>query len=669
MFFRGLRLAFLAIAVGTVFSFAGDLTLIDGGQTDYMILLPESPTPAQTSAAYELTLVLEEISGVRIPTKRETAETAEQITPSDKLLVIGPSASSKKLLGDVDESAIGYDGILIKRVGSSLVFSGHPKRGPLYAVYTFLEDVLGCKWWTPAERTIPHSEKITVGDLDIAYAPKLIYRESFYTNVIGEENGPFAAHLKCNGNSENIPEELGGHHSYLYFVHSFYQIIPATEYEEHPDWFSEIDGVRKVGYPYGGTPEYHEMVKRLKPEQISRKGSQLCLCNEELYQTMLHRVLEGLEKNPNATIVSISQNDWEGYCECEKCRKVAEEEGTYSGSVLRFANRMAEDIEKVRPDVYVDTLAYRYTRQPPKNVVARDNVIVRLCSIESSFVQNLASEYGQPFTRDDRRPAEEAQNESFRADIEGWNKHAKHLFIWDYMTDFWAYLLPFPNYRVWADNIRFFVDHNSIGIFEQGDFQAETGDFTQLRAWVVAKLLWNPELSQRDLMEEYIAGYYAPELVPVFMSYFDLLSDAYEKTGKTLEIYRRSAKDWIDIDTYNQAAQLFDRAEETARELEAKDSQKYANLLYKVRRERIPLDLVLLMDYAAFHKEAEEAGKEFRAPKPEEMKAYAEDFIARLDKAGLTTIFEGSGPEDLEKFKQELLDKNTDPLKAEAEEK
>lgn len=655
----------LFLAAGTVFSFAKEkITLVENGKSNYVILLPAEPTPVQESAAKELASTLEEISGVSIPTERETAESAAAVNAFDRYLVIGPSATSKRLLqATIDESSIGYDGIVVKQMGRCIVFTGHPRRGPLYAVDTFLEEELGCRWWTESESTIPKQTTVTADDFDVNYTPDLVYRESFYRVLMGNENASIAMHLKCNGNSELIPNELGGHHEYLYFVHSFDALIPPTEYETHPDWFPEIDGVRKVGFPDWCRPSqaYKEMVARLKPEQVYPAGTQLCLTNEELFQTMLQRVLDGLTKNPNATIVSISQNDWHGCCTCEKCRKIAEEEESESGPLLRFVNRMAEEIEKVRPDVLVDTLAYQYTRKPPKITKARHNVIVRLCSIECSFTQTLDGRYGEHLcpSGEGRRPITSDHNAAFRADIEGWAEHAEHLFVWDYMTDFTLYLLPFPNYRVWADNIRFYIDHHTLGLFEQGDYHGLSGDFVQLRAWVVAKLLWNPNLSQRELMEEFIAGYYAPELVPVYMEYFDLLADAFEKTGEPLSIFRPSAKDWIDAPTLTAAEQLLNRAEQIAGDLEKQNPEKFANLLYKVRRERIPLDLVRLMDDGAFREEAKVAGIELPGPKPEEMKALAEDFCARLDRAGITRQAEWADPDAFQKFKDELIQKNT----------
>ena len=281
-----------------------------------------------------------------------------------------------------------------------------------------------------------------------------------------------------------------------------------------------------------------------------------------------------------------------------------------------------------------------YTRQPPKITRARDNVIIRLCSIECSFVQPLGS--GE-------------QNKSFHDDMVGWSEMASNIFVWDYATDFKLYLLPFPNYRVVQDNIKFYVDHNVRGLFEQGDYHEPTGDFVQLRGWLVAKLLWNPEADQRALMEEFIAGYYAPQLVPVYMEYFDTLSDACEQSGIHLGIFRSTAHDWFNFDAICKATALQNQALDIARKLAADDPERYGDLPRKVLRERIPLDLVWAMDWNEYHQEAIDSGKDF--PGPKDPLAAAQELFERCSQHGIVKHEEWASPDDYEAFKQSIYDK------------
>ncbi|MDO5308118.1 MAG: DUF4838 domain-containing protein [Planctomycetia bacterium] len=631
---------------------AGEITVASGGQSPYVIVVPAEPSAMQSAAAQELQTFFEEVSDAKLPIVSETtiegSDLCETVT-SGRFFLIGPSELTKAVLGEKPEAEIGYDGIIVKSVGSSVVLSGSVKRGALYAVYEFLESQLGCRWWTSTESTIPHTPELSIADdLNVYYAPKLIYRESYYRDA---RKSPFAARMRCNGSGEPIPPEFGDHHVFQYFVHSSYPLIPPEKYFlDHPDWFSEIDGVRKVGVPgwSGSSDTYRKLVEQLKPEQIHASGAQLCFSNDEMLEELTKNAREALRKNPNASFLSISQNDWHGYCTCEKCRAIDEEEGSHAASLLRGVNKVAEALEDEFPDLYVETLAYQYTRKPPKTLRPRHNVVIRLCSIECSF--------GQPLDSD--------ANSTFRDDLVGWSKLADNLFVWDYATDFALYLLPFPNYHVLAPNINFYINHNVIGFFEQGDYQCETGDFVQLRNWVVSKLLWDPSLDPKALRDEFVAGYYAPELVPIYREYFDALIEAVVSKNYYLSIYRRSAGDWMDVYTLSHVTRLQRQASEIAERLEKENPEKYKGLCDKVSREQIPLDLVWLQEYRHAKLECQLRDIEFLGP--EDPLEAARAFVRKLDKFGLTRSRESDSPEQFKQFKEEFIQRYEDYQTAEA---
>ncbi len=611
------------IAESRLFGANDSLTLCKNGVSDYVIVLPKDPTAVQKSAADRLAEYFKKITGYDLARETETAAARDR---NRKQFVIGPSETSASLLENtIDEKTLPYDSIIVKNVGQSIILSGHPVRGMIYAADTFLEDHLGVRWWTSQETYIPKKKEIVLDPFSTVYHPKLIYRESFYTDSY---NGTFAVHEKCNGNSNNIPKELGGHHSFLYFVHSFYPLIrPEKYFEKHPEWFSEIDGIRKVGYPdwSHASEDQKAFMSGLDPKHIHKSGAQLCLTNKEMRKELVKNALEQLRKRPESTFISISQNDWHGFCTCENCRKIADEEGAQSGVLLRFVNKVAEEIEKEFPDVYVETLAYQYTRKPPRITRPRRNVVVRLCSIECDFARTLK---------------ESKFNETFRNDIGGWKTMADRLFIWDYVTDFALYLLPFPNYRVWNSNVNFFVDHNVIGLFEQGDYHTVSGDFVQLRNWVMAKTLWNPALDQGKLMDEFIAGYYAPELIPVYREYFDILSQTAANSPKEIRIFLPNTRSWMTLDTLTKATKLMVQADKIARELESASPVKYKGLVRKVQRERIPLDLVWLQDWGYYKNICKYKNIPF--PGPKDPVKLADSFLSRLKLNGIVRYRESN---------------------------
>ncbi|MBO7680844.1 MAG: DUF4838 domain-containing protein, partial [Thermoguttaceae bacterium] len=379
--------------------FAGEsaLRLANNAATDYTIILPEEPTAVQKTAAEELASFLNQVTGANFAILPES-----QAGDKQKLLVIGPSALSKTLLsraGAEEEASIGQDGIILQTIGDSLVLSGHPDRGPLYAVYTFLEDCVGIRWWTSTESTIPSRPRLEVEVAPVRYAPKVISRESFYRDPLsGREGGIFSARMKTNGHFNPVPAEYGGHMPILFWAHSFGQILPPGKYfDEHRDWYALIDGKRE-------------------------KERQLCLTNPEMKAQFIRNTLDALRKAPDSRFVSVSQNDCGGWCQCPECQKLFEENGSQAGPLITFVNEVAEAIEQEFPNVLVETLAYNDSRFAPAKVKPRDNVVVRLCSIEYSFLTPLAD--GGPI------------NQSFLDCVEKWSAISKNLYIWDYVTNF-----------------------------------------------------------------------------------------------------------------------------------------------------------------------------------------------------------------------------------------
>ncbi len=556
----------------------GNLTLVQNGASDYCIVVPDEATPVETTAAGELRDYLQKATGA------ELGIFTEKDAPGDKKqLLVGATAKTKRLLepGLLDD--LGYDGIVLKTAGDDVILAGHPVRGALYAVYTFLEDVAGVRWWTSSEETVPRVAALKVGPLDKVYAPRIRIRESFYRDMY---NGIFAARNKCNGNSNRAPAEYGGHERFAMFVHTFFPLLPPSKYfAEHPEWYSLIGEERR-----------HER-------------AQLCLTNGAMREELTKNALAVLRNDPNAAIISISQNDWYGNCQCEKCKAVEEEEGSPAGLMLRFVNRVAEDIEKEFPDVFVETLAYQYTRKPPKHARPRDNVIVRLCSIECCFSQPLA-------TGD--------HNVAFREDMEGWSEIAKKLYVWDYVTNFSSYMSPHPNLRVLAPNIRFFEKNNVVGLFEQGDYHGNVGDFIRLRAWLLAKLMWDSSQDPEKLIDEFLTGYYGPA-APHLREYLDVINDAGDASGIHLGCFMSRTHSYLRAEDLEKGAAAFDKAVEAV-----KDDPVLAT---RVDRAKMSLDYVLLLRHKELERVAKAAGKEPFVP--QNPKAAAEAFVARAEKYNL----------------------------------
>jgi hypothetical protein len=82
--------------------------------------------------------------------------------------------------------------------------------------------------------------------------------------------------------------------------------------------------------------------------------------------------------------------------------------------------------------------------------------------------------------------------------------------------------MPYPNFRVLQPNIKTFTENNSIGIMEQAAYQGRGGEFSELRAYLISKLLWNPDCNSEDVINDFMYGYYGRS-GRLVRQYFDLL--------------------------------------------------------------------------------------------------------------------------------------------------
>lgn len=554
-------------------------TLAVHGRSAARIVVPAAASETERFAAQELALFLHIVTGGVFPIVEEAGEAGGR-------LLVG-LAAAKVVTPDLGSPALAPEEIVVRTVGDDIALAGGSPRGTLYAVYTFLEDVVGCRWWTDTASRMPWKPSLAVGNVAIRFKPPLEYREPYWYVAF---DPAWAARNKANGTQAGGDALRGGRQVYEGFVHTFYSLIPPEKYfADHPEWFSEIEGRR------------------------TSTDAQLCLTNEDMRHELVKNLKERIRANPAATIVSVSQNDCFGNCTCPKCRAVDEEEGGPAGSLLRFVNAVAADLETEFPGLAVDTLAYQYTRKPPRLVRPRPSVIVRLCSIECSF----------------GRPLDDPRNKTFFDDLDGWSKIAGRLYIWDYTTNFSHYVQPHPNYGVLASNIRLFVARNVRGVFEQGAYQSWGAEMAELRAWVLAKLLWDPALDEDVLREEFLSGYFGPA-AGAMKRYLEGLEKALGKSGDALGCYSPPDAKFLSFDTLAGSWRILDSARRKARR-----SVEYGR---RVKRASLPVAYSVITRWDSFREDARRAGA--RWVWPETREAFLAWFLQAAREENITMISE-----------------------------
>jgi len=489
------------------------------GASDYTLVRPGDSSPSQVYAAEELQRYVKEMTGAELP-----MVTDDQPLPA-KAILLGVTRHTTAVLGEQpDMSKLGDDGFRLVTRPPHVCVIGSPVRGTLYGVHGLLETHGGCRWYAKHHSVIPKLDSWTLPQLDDTQVPAFAMREPFGWGMF---DGDFAARCRSNGNRPDLKEKHGGKIRFGggLFVHTFYPLMPPGEFfAEHPEFYSELNGKRTA------------------------ERAQLCLTNPDVVRIMTERVLERIRKDPEAKLFSVSQNDWGGYCTCSKCRAIDEREGSLSGTLINFVNQVAEAVEKEFPDVWIETLAYQYTRHPPKTLKPRRNVVPRLCTIECDFSKPLdVSSY--------------EQNRKFVEDIKGWSAITDKLYVWDYTTNFGHYLGPHPNFGALRGNAKFFRDNHVVGLFEQGAYQAPHAEFAELRAWVLAKLLWNPDQEVEPLYADFFNGYYGPAAKPI-RAYFDELQALVMPADNVLRIWLPPTSPYYTDEFFDRAAKLWAEAEE-----------------------------------------------------------------------------------------------------------
>ena len=603
-------------------------TCVFGGAAP-VVVLPDLPTAVEKSAAEELSGELGKCLGEK-PKVVAEGELAKDATAAR--LFVGATKAAKAVRGAAVSSKPPYqvDEVFLKSVEGGVVLDGDLARAPLYAVDLYLEKYCGVRWWTSDAATYPKLDVAPVKDISLSYAPQFKYRETYYLDGF---DPLFKVRSKGNFTSltrylltdiKFIPPELGGNHRLFFFkgrhsaYHSFFEVLPPNVYfEKHPEWYSLVKG--------------------------KREPKQLCLANEEMKAEYIKETLKCLRADPTADFIQVSQNDWRGYCTCEKCKSMMDEDGgAPSGPYLRFANDVAEAVEKEFPNVRIDTFAYQFTRKAPTKTKPRHNVVVRLCDIECDFARPL----------DKPLPPHKA---SFAKDLADWHRVAGgNLFIWDYLANFHSYMMPHPNINSIAPNIRLFAENGAVGVFEQGDALCSAGTFATLRHYVTAHLLWDPKDDEKRLMDEFMEGYYGKSAAPFLKKFIAVIEEGPRKTKQIVKCGHKGAP-FLGADDKLLAAKYMDEAVAAA----SKDGEPFAS---RVRRERLTVDHMLLLNYDILRNISAKLGYTWTRPAT---KAEAvENWIRDVKSFGVKARRETTRADEIDNYFNSLRESARPPVSA-----
>ena len=299
------------------------------------------------------------------------------------------------------------------------------------------------------------------------------------------------------------------------------QDIPASLFEQYPEFYSEVDG------------------ERICDPVVHRRA--YCVTNPAFAEWVAEWTRSKLRRTAPMEFVSITHADSPSFCRCSACQASYGEVGI-TGTYIRFANRVAASVATEFPDARIITFAYGMTFAP-SSVKAQPNVRVCWAPISADYAHAL--DEGVPNLDRD-----------FIGQLDQWLRDTTQLGIWYYQWQadkLMPRLMLYPTKR----NLKLFRDRGVDQVFiemnlatykrnrvSDGDkFLPVWGDadkngwfvipygLEHLRAYVYARLLWDPDFDVTAGIREFCQVYYgaaADEMI------------AYVNTLESLDSYART---------------------------------------------------------------------------------------------------------------------------------
>lgn len=556
---------FLLVLIFVSTAAYSQIRLTDGGKPLSRIYAAD--TPADKEAATLLNDFVQRISGSKLMIINDL----KSVRKGD--IVIGNNQVGSGV--EYDLGLLTHDGFrLSSDDGYIRILSGGDK-GSIYGVVTLIDDYMGVDYYAKETYTLPESKTIEIPtNIYRAENPTFRYRQS---ESYGLQDPIYKLWFRMD-----TPDEAfaGG-----YWVHTFAAFMPPAKYgETHPEYYAMRDGVH---HPDG--------------------NHQLCLSNEGVFEIMSHVVDSIFKAHPDQRTISVSINDMEkSNCQCSECAALdSMYGGVPSGSLIWFMNRLAERF----PDKEFSTLAYIFTRQAPTNIRPLPNVNIMLCNIEIDREVTMT---------------ENATGQEFMPDMNNWSAISDNIFFWDYAINFDNFVAPFPNFHILKPNMQMFLDGGTTMLHEQAN-GVRGGDFAELRAYVISKLMWNIDQDTDSLVRAFCDGYYGAASQYV-LNYLKLMEGAVVASRLPLRIYDTPASHrdgFMHPNMIRRYNELMDKAEAAV----AADPV----LLERVQLSRLPLLFGEL-----------EVARTVSGYDPAHIEAMKAMFLDRTNRFGVKVLTEGN---------------------------
>ena len=262
------------------------------------------------------------------------------------------------------------------------------------------------------------------------------------------------------------------------------EVAPAFEVLRNP-WYP----IEKLAEKDGGNT--HTDADLTKSFTIGAVASHLdsetvCLTNSKNQTRSIAYVEDFLSKNPHVTTIIITPNiGAENYCTCEDCAKINTEENSPAGTFVRFVNMLAQKFDEKYPDVHFEIAVRDYLLKAPSLTKTAEGISVRF-STADCHISHPLNDASCPVSL------------QFAESIRSWGAICEGVSV-DYVLTATKDFIPvFANLGTLRENMRFFAESGVSSITCSGNFVCPTGEFGELRVYLISQLMQNPYMTEEE---------------------------------------------------------------------------------------------------------------------------------------------------------------------------
>ncbi|MCC6579493.1 MAG: DUF4838 domain-containing protein [Phycisphaeraceae bacterium] len=460
------------------------------GATAYTIIIGQDAPEPEKYAGQRLADYLHRITGATYPI------VTDDQAPAGQRIIVGQNRLSQAVLNAKELESLGTDGLIVRTHGADLLLVGGRPRGTIYAVNSFLEQDLGCRWLSMyGEKHVPASPTLELGRLDRRETPAFRNRDIYilYTLQNNQDRQNYFLGNRVNGAWDSVHflnDSVGGSdwaytgpgcHSLFHYMnpslehsHESNKITGERLLKEHPEYLSLIDGKRVATH-------------------------QLCFSNAEMRSEMTNNIMKVIGEHGGTGFYSISAMDVpKEFCECPRCQAMVQRDGTPGAPLFDYLVELCNVVKEKYPKAWISTLGYRQsqTQTPPKGRALPDNFAVVFAPIDKNF----AASFMHP------------SNAQTLADLKAWCAVCKHVWVWYYVNPYsgngW---LPIGNQANLVTDFRLFKQLGVEGFFVQNDVGVTDSHLlADMQTWIITKMMWNPDQDMNALIHDFTDHFYGP---------------------------------------------------------------------------------------------------------------------------------------------------------------